>query len=97
MEWGYHLIWVDNEHATHRDLKMPRIDARLFDPVADRRIQDKLSTDAAGPLALSKTPAGWKRRQDLPVIPQRAREIHAAIMVQDERGDQGTAGSGAPP
>jgi len=56
LEWGYHLIWVDNEHALHRELKMPRIDARLFDPIADRPIQAKLSTDPEGPLALFNDP-----------------------------------------
>ena len=56
LEWGYHLIWVDNEHAFHHDLKMPRIDARIFDPVADHAIQAKLSTDSGGPLALFDDP-----------------------------------------
>ena len=35
---------------------MPRIDARLFDPVADTAIQAKLSTDEAGPIALFSDP-----------------------------------------
>ena len=56
LEWGYHLVWVDNEHALHRELRMPRIDARLFDPIADRLIQAKLSTDSEGPLALFEDP-----------------------------------------
>jgi poly-gamma-glutamate capsule biosynthesis protein CapA/YwtB (metallophosphatase superfamily) len=56
LEWGYHLVWVDNEHATHRALKMPRIDARLFDPVEDAPILAKLSTDEGGPTNLFRNP-----------------------------------------
>ena len=54
--WGYHLVWVDNDHAIHRSVKMPRIDARLLDPVTDAPIQAKLSTDEQGPLALFRDP-----------------------------------------
>jgi poly-gamma-glutamate synthesis protein (capsule biosynthesis protein) len=57
-EWGYHLVWVDNEHALHRALKLPRIDARLLDPVADAAILSKLSTDERGPIALFRA-ACW--------------------------------------
>ncbi len=56
LEWGYHLVWVDNEHATHRALKMPRIDARLFDPVEDGPTLAKLSTDEGGPTRLFRDP-----------------------------------------
>jgi poly-gamma-glutamate synthesis protein (capsule biosynthesis protein) len=56
LEWGYHLVWVDNEHAFHHDMKMPRIDARIFDPIADHLIRDKLATDTGGPLALFEDP-----------------------------------------
>jgi capsule synthesis protein PGA_cap len=56
LEWGYHLVWVDNEHALHRSLPMPRIDARIFDPVADLPILAKLSTDEGGPTALFRDP-----------------------------------------
>jgi hypothetical protein len=47
---------VDNEHAVHRSVKMPRIDARLLDPVTDAPIRDKLSTDEEGPIALFGDP-----------------------------------------
>jgi hypothetical protein len=56
LEWGYHLVWVDNEHAVHRSLKMPRIDVRLFDPVEDAAILAKLATDEGGPTALFRDP-----------------------------------------
>lgn len=56
LEWAYHLVWVENEHATHRALKMPRIDARLFDPVEDAPILAKLSSDEGGPTALFRDP-----------------------------------------
>jgi poly-gamma-glutamate synthesis protein (capsule biosynthesis protein) len=56
LEWGYHLVWDDNEHATNRALKMPRIDARLLDPVADALILTKLHMDEGGPLALLDDP-----------------------------------------
>ena len=56
LEWAYHLVWVENEHAIHRALKMPRIDARLFDPVEDAAILAKLSSDEAGPTSLFRDP-----------------------------------------
>ncbi len=56
LEWGYHLVWVDNEHALHRSVKMPRIDARLFDPIEDAPILAKLSTDEGGPTGLFRDP-----------------------------------------
>ena len=56
LEWGYHLVWVDNEHAVHRSVAMPRIDARVFDPVADLAILAKLSTDQGGPTMLFRDP-----------------------------------------
>jgi hypothetical protein len=37
-------------------MKMPRIDARIFDPIADHLIRDKLATDTGGPLALFEDP-----------------------------------------
>jgi hypothetical protein len=56
LEWAYHLVWVENEHAIHRALKMPRIDARLFDPVEDAPILAKLSSDEGGPTSLFRDP-----------------------------------------
>ena len=56
LEWAYHLVWVENEHALHRALKMPRIDARLFDPVEDAPILAKLSSDEGGPVGLFRDP-----------------------------------------
>jgi poly-gamma-glutamate capsule biosynthesis protein CapA/YwtB (metallophosphatase superfamily) len=56
LEWGYHLVWTDNEHAIKRSLAMPHIDARPLDPVADSAIESKLETDHEGPLALFRDP-----------------------------------------
>jgi hypothetical protein len=56
LEWGYHLVWIENEHATHRELAMPKIAARLLDPVRDKAIVDRLSVDVDGPTALFTDP-----------------------------------------
>jgi hypothetical protein len=56
LAWGYHLVWVDNEHATDRSAALPRITARLLAaPGAspeDTAIQQKLATDPGGPVGL---------------------------------------------
>ncbi len=56
LEWGYHLIWIDNDHALHREERMPRIAARVFDPVRDRAVMERLSVDLDGPSALFTDP-----------------------------------------
>ena len=56
LDWGMHLLWIDNEHATDRTLAMPKIAARLLDPEKDRVIIAKLSEDTRGPLALFTDP-----------------------------------------
>jgi poly-gamma-glutamate capsule biosynthesis protein CapA/YwtB (metallophosphatase superfamily) len=56
LEWGYHLVWVDNDHALHRALMMPRIGVRLFDPIVDAPILAKLEEDEEGPVALFSDP-----------------------------------------
>jgi poly-gamma-glutamate synthesis protein (capsule biosynthesis protein) len=62
VDWGVHLLWIDNEHAADRGLATPRIEARLLDPVADKAIVDKLSEDKRGPLALFTDPC-WVERE----------------------------------
>jgi poly-gamma-glutamate synthesis protein (capsule biosynthesis protein) len=56
LEWGYHLVWIENDHAIHRDDPMPRIAARVFDPVRDRGILERLSIDLDGPSSLFTDP-----------------------------------------
>lgn len=49
--FGYHLVWVDNEHATNRNARVPAIGARLLDPEKDARIIHRLREDEGGPAA----------------------------------------------
>jgi poly-gamma-glutamate synthesis protein (capsule biosynthesis protein) len=54
--YGYHLTWTDNDHAQHRADPMPHISTRPLDPVSDRRLIDRLSSDARGPVRLFTDP-----------------------------------------
>lgn len=70
LDWGMHLLWIDNEHAEDRTVAMPKIEARLLDPERDRAIIAKLSEDVRGPRALfadpcwfERDPAGARREQ----------------------------------
>jgi poly-gamma-glutamate synthesis protein (capsule biosynthesis protein) len=56
LEWGFHLVWTDNEHATNRAAKMPRIATRPLDPAKDMPIAAKLATDPGGPTRLLRDP-----------------------------------------
>jgi Bacterial capsule synthesis protein PGA_cap len=56
LDWGLHLVWIDNEHAVDRAIATPKIAARLLDPEKDRAIIDKLSEDTRGPRALFSDP-----------------------------------------
>jgi hypothetical protein len=62
LDWGMHLVWIDNEHAADRGVAMPKIEARLLDPTADKAIVDSLSKDRRGPLALFSDPC-WVERE----------------------------------
>jgi hypothetical protein len=61
LEWGMHLVWVDNEHAEDRNVPTPKIAARLLEPARDGAIIDALSLDRRGPLALFSDPC-WLER-----------------------------------
>lgn len=61
LDWGTHLLWIDNEHADDHSLSLPKIQARLLDPTADKGIVDKLTEDARGPLALFSDPCWFER------------------------------------
>ena len=62
LDWGLHLLWIDNEHAQDHSLTMPKIAARLLDAEKDRAIIAKLSEDRRGPLALFSDPC-WIERE----------------------------------
>jgi hypothetical protein len=61
LEWGMHLVWIDNEHAVDRTAPLPKIEARLLDPARDGEILAKLSEDRKGPRALFEDPC-WIER-----------------------------------
>ena len=61
LDWGMHLLWIENEHATAKAVAVPKIDVRLLDPQKDKGIIDKLSEDHRGPLALFSDPC-WTER-----------------------------------
>lgn len=61
LDWGMHLVWIDNEHAQDRSVAMPKIAARLLDPDKDRAIIAKLEEDTRGPRALFSDPC-WMDR-----------------------------------
>jgi hypothetical protein len=56
LEWGYHLVWVENDHAIHRQERMPRIATRIFDPVKDKEVMERLALDLDGPSSLFTDP-----------------------------------------
>ena len=55
-EWGYHLVWTDNEHAADHKVLVPKIEARLLDPERDRGLVAKLSEDHKGPVPVFEDP-----------------------------------------
>ncbi len=61
LDWGTHLVWIDNEHAEDRNVATPKIAARVLDPAHDHAIVDALSQDRRGPLALFSDPC-WLER-----------------------------------
>jgi poly-gamma-glutamate synthesis protein (capsule biosynthesis protein) len=54
--YGYHLTWTDNDHLQNRAEPMPRISTRPLDPIADRALIQRLSSDARGPIRLFSDP-----------------------------------------
>ncbi len=62
LDWGTHLVWIDNEHAEDRAAAMPKIEARLLLPSKDKAIVEALSKDRRGPLALFADPC-WVERE----------------------------------
>ena len=66
LDWGMHLLWIDNEHAEDHAVVVPRIAARLLDPEKDRAIVDKLEEDARGPVALLSDPCWMEHASESP-------------------------------
>jgi poly-gamma-glutamate synthesis protein (capsule biosynthesis protein) len=60
LEWGYHLLWTDNEHADDKAAPAPKIATRLLDPSRDEAIIARLKDDERGPTAVFDDPAWIK-------------------------------------
>jgi poly-gamma-glutamate synthesis protein (capsule biosynthesis protein) len=54
--YGYHLTWTENDHLQHKADAMPHIATRPLDPVADRALINRLSSDPRGPIRLFTDP-----------------------------------------
>lgn len=61
LDWGLHLLWIQNEHAEDRSIAVPKIDVRLLDPEKDKTVIAKLSEDTRGPVALFEDRCWFER------------------------------------
>lgn len=61
LDWSFHLVWTDNDHAEDRTA-IPNIATRVLDPKADSAIVARLSEDALGPTELFGDPC-WADRE----------------------------------
>ncbi len=61
LDWSFHLVWTDNEHADDRTVPVPKIATRLLDPDKDAAILSRLSDDPMGPVDLFDDPC-WVER-----------------------------------
>jgi len=61
LDWSYHLLWTENEHADDRTVAVPKITTRLLDPDADAAIVSRLEGDELGPVDLFDDPC-WVER-----------------------------------
>ncbi len=61
LDWSYHLLWTENEHAEDRTARVPKISTRLLDPDKDAAIVERLSDDEKGPVDLFDDPC-WVER-----------------------------------
>lgn len=61
LDWGYHLVWTENEHAADRTIAVPRITTRPLDPDGDAAIVARLAQDERGPTELFDDPC-WVER-----------------------------------
>ncbi len=60
LDWSFHLLWTDNEHADNK-APVPRIATRVLDPTKDAEIVSRLSDDERGPVDLFDDPC-WVER-----------------------------------
>lgn len=60
LDWSFHLLWTDNEHAEDK-APVPKIATRVLDPEKDAEIVSRLSDDARGPVDLFDDPC-WVER-----------------------------------
>lgn len=61
LDWSFHLLWTENEHAEDKSAKVPKITTRLLDPSSDAAIVSRLSEDELGPVDLFDDPC-WVER-----------------------------------
>ena len=61
LDWGFHLVWTENEHADDKAKTTPAIATRLFDPKTDGELMAKLEEDTLGPTDLFDDPC-WRER-----------------------------------
>ena len=61
LDWSFHLVWTENEHAEDKTAPVPKIASRLLDPDKDAAILSRLSDDEVGPVDLFDDPC-WVER-----------------------------------
>lgn len=61
LDWRFHLLWTDNEHADDRKKEVPAIATRLLDPARDAAVLERLAADDVGPTDLFDDPC-WTER-----------------------------------
>jgi poly-gamma-glutamate synthesis protein (capsule biosynthesis protein) len=81
LDWSFHLLWTDNEHAENK-APVPKIATRLLDPDKDAAILSRLSDDQAGPVDLFDDPC-WVER---PIYTDGDREAVARCRTSLVRG-----------
>ena len=82
LDWGTHLVWIDNEHAEDRAVAMPKIAARLLEPSKDKAIVEALSKDRRGPLALFADPCWVERESAAPKDPRCSSDAGAVASAE---------------
>lgn len=60
LDWSFHLLWTDNQHAEDKS-PVPKITTRLLDHDKDAPVIARLADDEAGPLELFDDPC-WVER-----------------------------------
>lgn len=61
LDWGFHLLWTDNDHAETK-AAVPNIATRILDPEGDATLVSTLGRDARGPLSLFDDRCWLERR-----------------------------------